>query len=170
MRYFLPELWLDANGRSTTRFSPDQWMINLQAYKIQLEALQPRLGARLYRFFTKISLHDGTLVMLTAGDKIHGRSGKRLRSEPCVVLEVLDAFQDNRYILSYEGIRRFIFDYPTDTPLFRDHDCDPIGDWGYDEITPADSIYLRHEVLFSSGTSLLIEFKKLRYKNVRVKK
>ncbi len=69
----------------------------------------------------------------------------------------------------YVGIRRLIFDYPSDKPLFHYHDCGPIGDWGYDELTAVDKTYLRHEVLFSSGTILLIEFMKFKYKNAHGK-
>jgi hypothetical protein len=59
--------------------------------------------------------------------------------------------------LKYGSVRKVVFDYPTDVPLFH-HEGGHIGDWGYDEVTAADENYLRHEVLFSSGTTILIEF------------
>ena len=34
------------------------------------------------------------------------------------------------------------------------------GDWGYDELTPGKNGLFRHEVLFASGSTLSIEFKK----------
>ena len=169
MQYFKRELWLDVNTPSSGAASSDQWMINLRAYQKQLKRLQPRLGPRLYRFFTQISLHDGTLSMMSVGDKVRGRSGNKLRTEPFATLEVLDASKSNRYTLVYEGIRRLVFDYPSEEPLFHYNENGPIGDWGYDEITPVDKTYLRHEVLFSSGTSLLLEFMRFKYRNARVK-
>jgi len=41
---------------------------------------------------------------------------------------------------------------------YADPGSDPIDDWLADERTAADDQFLRHEVLFSSGTTLLIGF------------
>jgi len=45
----------------------------------------------------------------------------------------------------------------------QEREGDHIGDWGYDEVTAVDENYLRHEVLFSTGTTILIEFKHFSY-------
>jgi hypothetical protein len=60
-----------------------------------------------------------------------------------------------------------LFDFPSGEPLFHE-EGGRIDDWGYDELTAAGKLYLRHEVLFSSGATALIEFQKFSYKRVRV--
>lgn len=173
MQYFKRELWLNVNIQARTQehisFDNDEWMTNLHAYQEQLTILKPRLGARIYQFFAKTGLHDGTLLKLCTGDKFLDYPGNVRRTEPYVTLEVLDTYQNNQYTLMYEGIRRLVFDYPSEKPLFHYHDCGPIGDWGYDELTAVDKTYLRHEVLFSSGTILLIEFMRFKYKKAHVR-
>jgi hypothetical protein len=69
---------------------------------------------------------------------------------------------DVLYTLNYQGIRRVVFDFPSDDPLFF-AEGDNLGDWGYDEVSAPNSSYLRHEVLFSTGNSIIIEFKKFSY-------
>jgi hypothetical protein len=72
-------------------------------------------------------------------------------------MKALGANLDVLYTLNYTKVKRVVFDYPTDEPLFH-LEGSHIGDWGYDELTPADDSYLRHEILFTSGTIILIEF------------
>ena len=162
MRYFKQELWLGANAPAKARASQDRWMLNLESYRVQLKALQPRLTPGIYRFFTQTSLHDGRLVSLSVGDQVHGRSGNSRWSEPFAVIDAVDAYQKRHHILNYRGIRRLAFDYPSNEPLFH-MTCGPIGDWGYDELTAAEDNFLRHEILFSSGTTLLIEFQEIKH-------
>jgi hypothetical protein len=50
--------------------------------------------------------------------------------------------------------------------LFLRFQHPPIDDWGYAELTSADKNYLRHEILFSSGAIILIEFRKFSHKRV----
>ena len=46
---------------------------------------------------------------------------------------------------------------PKDSFVYNERDN--IGDWGYDEVSAPDLKYLRHEVLFSSGTSVMWSLK-----------
>jgi len=71
-----------------------------------------------------------------------------------------------KYHLRYSSVRRVCFDFPSDRPLFHS-EAGGLDDWGYDEITAADRQFLRHEVIFSSGAELLIEFTKLSCRNVK---
>jgi hypothetical protein len=48
---------------------------------------------------------------------------------------------------------------------FSDRASNPIDDWMADEITAVDDQILRHEVLFSSGATLLIEFEQVTIRN-----
>ncbi|HEX7295903.1 MAG TPA: hypothetical protein VF251_09150 [Pyrinomonadaceae bacterium] len=169
MKYFTKELWLGGNSRSESdqRKTLEQWNANLQEYQKQLKALQSRLTKRDYNFFTKLSLHDGRVTAFTVGDAIHHDIQGPEKFDinvhnPSVEIKVLGWQLDMQYTLKYRKVRKVLFDYPTDKPLFH-HEGGHIGDWGYDELTAADENFLRHEVLFASGTTILIEFQQFSY-------
>jgi len=145
----------------------EQGELNRQEYSRQLEELQPRLSEKAYRFFTDESLHDGRLLAFSAGDSIfhdiHGSEKFDINVHKVTVeMRVLGSNLDVLYTLNYEKVKSLLFDYPSDEPLFH-HEGGHIGDWGYDELTAVDDNYLRHEILFASGTSILIEFKDFSY-------
>ena len=52
---------------------------------------------------------------------------------------------------------------------FRYHEGEGFGDWGYHELSAVDDICMRHEVLFASGSTLLIEFDRLAVSIERVR-
>jgi hypothetical protein len=69
-----------------------------------------------------------------------------------------DEARDTEWTLRYAHIRRILVDFPTDTPLF----FDPGGgfeDWAYHELSDVGDGFLRHEVLFSSGAGVLVEYR-----------
>ena len=167
MKYFTRELWLAGNSESEKREALEQWNTNLRNYQAQLHKLQHRLDESAFSFFTEENLHDGRVISFTVGDAIHHdiHAGDLLNinvHNPSVEIKVLGCQLDAQYTLKYSKVRRVLFDYPSETPLFH-QEGDHIGDWGYDELTAADNNYLRHEVLFASGTIILIDFKDFSY-------
>jgi len=62
--------------------------------------------------------------------------------------------------VSYNTVRRVMIDFPSEQPLFYQQG-EGFGDWGYHELTDAESGFLRHEVLFASGAVLLFEFREV---------
>ena len=175
MKYFKKELWAAANSENEAKekHALRQWNRNLKAYVRQVEKLKPRLTKAAYRFFTKENLHDGRLLSFTTGDDIDYdlklvALNSRNRGEPSVTMSVLNYTQDALYILKYKKLRKILFDFPTEEPLFY-QEGDSIHDWGYEELTSANRHYLRHEVLFSSGATILMEFQNFSYKKVILK-
>lgn len=83
-------------------------------------------------------------------------------------VEVLNREETRLFTLTYRGVRRAVFDYPTGEQWY-DRGVHSIDDWMWDELTAADERFLRHEVIFSSGTTLLVEFEKFSIKIVSVK-
>ena len=167
MKYFTKEIWRGHNSRRKADWAYEQSELNSREYARQLEELRPALTEETYRFFTTESLHDGRLLDFTAGDRIdfdvQGPDRFDINTHnPSVRMRVLGANLDVLYTLSYAGVKRALFDYPTDDPLFHEEGRH-IGDWGYDELTDAGGGYLRHEVLFASGTSVLVEFRQFSY-------
>ena len=173
MKYFTKELWLGYNSRSDAEMQRafELGEQNRQEYARQLEQLQPRLSKKAYRFFSVENLHDGRLLSFSVGDAlshdIHGHKKFDINvHHVSVVMKVLGANLDVLYVLKYKKARRVTFDYPSDKPLFH-HDGGQIGDWGYDELTAVDQDFLKHEVLFASGTTILIEFQDFSYERER---
>jgi len=173
MKYFTRELWLAPNQEddSVGRQAVEQFEQNCVEYQNQLQNILPRLDEVDRRFFLEDSLHDGRLIAFIAGDEIDfdAASGAAFdinSHNTSVRMKVLGCNMDTLFTLEYTGVRRAVFDYPTEDPLFH-YEGAYIGDWGYDELTAADDVYLRHEVLFASGTSVLIEFKKFSHNRLQ---
>jgi hypothetical protein len=170
MRYFTKELWLGYNDQGPLDFktASEQGERNLREYAEQLEQLRPRLSRQAYRFFKNENLHDGRLLAFMAGDAlehdVHGAKRFNINAHnPSVVMKVLGQDLDVLYSLKYTKVRKVGFEFPSAQPLFH-KEGNHIGDWGYDELTAADDLYLRHEVLFASGAIILVEFKYFTYK------
>ena len=141
---------------------------NFRAYEQQLERLRPRLGKRNFEFFSN-GLHDARLISFTVGDGLHinFEEGKRVSINDfyrtSVEVKLLNAGFDAIYDLKYRTVTRSVFDFPSEDPLWGRN----IDDWGYDELSEVNENVLRHEVLFSSGTSILIEFEKFSFKKTK---
>lgn len=137
---------------------------NIRLYAVRLEKLLPRLNERNYRFF-KSGLHDARLISFATGDGLHIdlESGKPASMKDfyrtSAEIKVLNADFDAIYHLKYKGVSKAVFDFPSDDPLWGNH----IDDWGYDELSEVSDKVLRHEILFSSGTTILIEFERFTY-------
>jgi len=58
---------------------------------------------------------------------------------------------------------------PGKIALFPIGKARPLWDWGYDELTVAKEGSFRHEVLFASGSTLAIEFKRFSFKNDQIR-
>jgi hypothetical protein len=176
MKYFTKEIWAGYNTHDDSEFQKNMGMHegNRREYFLQLEQLKPRLSKQTYRFFTTENLHDGRLLAFTASDDLSFNidSSKRFdrnSRRTGVLMRVLNYEQDHLYTLKYTKVKRALFDFPTEDPLF-DEEPDDISDWSFDELTAADEVYLRHEVLFSSGTTIAIEFKHFSYEKLRLPK
>jgi hypothetical protein len=55
-------------------------------------------------------------------------------------------------------LRQVLIDYPSQDPLFYSSG-EGFGDWGYDELSDAGDGFLRHEILFATGSVIAFEFK-----------
>jgi hypothetical protein len=135
-------------------------------YRSQFNALKQRLPNDVWTFFDSVSLHDGTLLALRVGDDVDKRyptyrSVLVNKRQLSVELEVLNHDETRLFAIRYERLHRVAFDFPTADPWylrFADRGNNPIDDWMADEVTAVDEKVLRHEVLFSSGATLLLDF------------
>lgn len=137
------------------------WEISVVEYIAQLEGLKSKLSARNYNFFRNDSLHDGyvTDFIITNQNAAKMKTEGRYRDikillRPIIIkLEVLS--REYVYSLIFSKVSRFSIDSPVEDLL---PGSSGFGDWGYAELTEVEDKVLRYEVLFSSGTTILIEF------------
>jgi hypothetical protein len=63
------------------------------------------------------------------------------------------------YVLEYKQVERIELSFPGDLELFPVGFDPNFGDWGYDELTSPKEKLFRHEILFSSGATITIDFR-----------
>ena len=162
MKYFPPELLdpPDSEAQQSTKIFDKRVLL----YWRQLDRLKPRLSKAAYDFFRHVNTHDATLLRLTVGDDVRNRfpvpRGGALvnRRKIGVRLEMLHEDESRVYELAYRGLRKFVFDFPAIKAWYWPA-RNAIDHWNIDELTSAGKQYMRHEILFSSGTTVLLEFK-----------
>ncbi len=171
MQYFTKEILLGWQGENWRKWDK-LYEANLKTYLKHLAGLSTRMPPKYFKFFTQESLHDGKFVSVNIVNKPVFRSvilGRRRidQSDPTTIeVRVTNGDSTRLFTLKYQGVRTAQFDFPSDSPLF--HPEGGIGTWGYDELTAADDLYLRHEAMFHSGAILLIEFRRFSYKKTRI--
>ncbi len=165
MKYFTPELWIGFNSaRRESAFKT--YDRRLRSYRKKLEALLPRLNPQAQAFFREVCLlHDCTLARLEIGDSIENPdealTRRRINERRAAVrLLVLSEDGESVFTLHYKDVTRVEVNFPGKRVLFPVGMYANFGDWGYDELTPGKNGLFRHEVLFASGSTLSIEFKK----------
>jgi hypothetical protein len=165
-------MWLGLQGSGEQgRENHRTWNLAFQEYRHQLEALRGRLGGEAFSFFDEADIHDGELLTFRILDGSRAASllfppkpWEASTNYPVgAELAVLDARGEFVWQLSYSSLRRVVVDYPGEDALFY-QEGEGFGDWGYHELTDAGNGFLRHEVLFASGSTLAVEFKYLAVK------
>jgi len=169
MKYFTAELWAAFN--STRRESAFKlYDRRLQSYMKQLQAVIPRLNPHARPFFREACLlHDCTLARLEVGDHIDHPDqwlsrDKINRRRASVRLTVLTEDAKNIYTLRYVDVTRVEVNFPGEKILFPVGRYSNFGDWGYDELTVTRTGQFRHDVLFASGSTIMIEFEKFAFR------
>jgi hypothetical protein len=179
MQYFTPQLWVAFQGpRSKAAFKI--WDSRFAQYQQQLNKILPALNPPARNFFSHpLALHDGTLMRMEVGDRIDDIRVKPRRNivnrrNLRVRLHVLAENVKQRRVvghswcvLEYRAVERVEVNYPGRLKLFP-VGLDPnLGDWGYDELTcPAKNVF-RHEILFSSGATITIDFRGFSFRRKR---
>jgi hypothetical protein len=166
MKYFTPSMWLGSQGSGDENHQ--KWELAFQEYRQQLAALRGRLSDEAFSFFDEADIHDGELLnfRIVDGSRVAPLSypakpwAASMNYPVRVELVVLDAMDEFVWHLSYSVLRRVVVDYPGQETLFY-QEGEGFGDWGYHELTDAGNGFLRHEVLFASGSTLAVEFRGL---------
>jgi hypothetical protein len=175
MKYFTPQMWLGFNG-PRSKAALGTWDSRLKAYQTNLKSILPKLNSGARRFFQNVLvLHDGTLTRMEVGDRISDVAGKTTRGianrrQLVVRLFVLsDRVDQHCYTLEYKDIDKIELNYPGKIKLFPIGMFSNLGDWGYDELTSVANGLFRHEILFSSGATIIIDFRQVSVHRKRAK-
>jgi hypothetical protein len=167
MKYFTPQMWLGFNG-PRSKAALGTWGRRFEAYQTNLKSILPKLNFGSRRFFQNaLVLHDGTLTRMEVGDRIRDADGKTTRGianrrRLVVRLFVLsDRVDQHCYTLEYKDINKIELNYPGKIKLFPIGLFSNLGDWGYDELTSVANGLFRHEILFSSGATIIIDFRRV---------
>jgi hypothetical protein len=169
MKYLTKKRWAGTRtGEQANASGADaaSWGKALRAYRGQLEAMRPRLPDHVFAFFDRADIHEGELLHLEIRDGSRPAPLDQL-PRPWIVpgdhpvrveLAILDVYDRQVWTLQYRSIRRILVDFPSKTPLFY-QDGEGFGDVGCHELTDCGDGFFRHEILFATGATLLVEFK-----------
>lgn len=171
MKYFTPELWASWGDADYKPPPPEEDPFVL--YRRELETLRNRVGPEEFAFFLDADVHDAELLEFTVLDGSRpaplGSRGREWHNDEefpvRVVLRVLDGRDKYVWTLRYWDVRRVETRFSSD-PIWRRG----FDDWGYHELTDAGDEFLRHEVLFASDSSLLVEFRGVGVERVDARK
>jgi hypothetical protein len=168
MKYFKPEIWLAVQKPKARKWF-SIWQRNLNNYWRQVRTLRTRLSKETFSLLKMTSLHDGCVCSIFLSDGLSSplAMGRRNRTDPSRIEITAKSRDGEMYAYNYFGVRRFEVSYPGKKLFYTTEGG--FGDWGYDEVTSAGKKYLRHEILFSSGATVLLEFRDLQLAKKKVK-
>lgn len=171
MKYFTPKLWIAFQGPRRNA-ACRVWDHRFQQYQENLKRILPMLRPMARRFFRDaMILHDGTLTRMELGDDINDIAGRwsrrdiinrrKIRVRFFVLADVVERRRiigNCWYVLEYNRVKRVDVNFPGKLELFPAGFESNFGDWGYDELTCPEKGLFRHEILFSSGATIKIDF------------
>lgn len=170
MKYFTKKLWIDIQNPKKYKKAKMRWETAIIEYRNQFEQLRLRLPSNVYKFFNEISLHDGNLISLELNDVNNscGLDNKEIKQPVCISMKILGS-EDDMFILDYKSVIKFNINYSSENPLFE-YFSDSMGDIGYNELTKVNEDFLKHEFLFSTGSTIEVVFKEIDVKRLERKK
>jgi hypothetical protein len=165
MKYLTKKRWASVRSGQVDG-SAASWGKALRAYREQLETLRASLPEHVFAFFDRADIHDGELLHLEIRDGSRPAPLNQL-PRPWIVpgdhpvraeVAIVDTYDRQIWGLRYSAIRRILVDFPSDKPMFY-QDGEGFGDVACHELSACGEGFLRHEILFATGATLLVEFK-----------
>ncbi|WP_035294319.1 hypothetical protein [Clostridium sp. KNHs214] len=152
MRYFTNELWSKINSDSQKeRDEADfEWDKNNKAYSEIFDLIKVRLSQKFLRtYLSNHGFHDFQIKNIVLTHKEYGFKNP-------ISLDIYVTDSVNTFKITYKCIKQFCVNYEEIEGWAARRGFD---DWGYDEFLPVDEQTLSHEILFASGSTILIYFK-----------
>jgi len=178
MKYFTYNLVAAANDwieqtEEESRSAERQFWATVEDYRRHLEGLKSRVSRPAWDFFRhgfgRYGLHDARLLSLCVGDGLgytpDGASPFLLnRQHASARIEFLNYEQDLHYLFDLRGMSRL----QNDLVIEEDSYAKSIGDLFTYELTAVDEIHLQLGFLFASGSSVIIQFRRLVFRRRRI--
>ena len=152
MKYFRNDLWSKINSESENERvkAESEWNKNNKAYCEIFETIKVRLSQKFVKtYLSNYGFHDFQIKNLVLNHKQYGY--KKPISLDIYITDGVDTFK-----ITYKCIKKFNISYEACEGWLERTGFD---DWGYDEFLPIDEQTLSHEILFASGSTILIHFK-----------
>jgi len=162
MKYFTKEVCcfgLQAGDPKRSAEAKRRVKYNAQQYTKNLNKILPRMPCKSRSFFKRnCQLADGSIQQITFSN-IYLQS----KTKNIVEISVIHPENGKQYVLKYRNIRKCIFEYPSDAPMYYEENKCGFGKWFADELTMSKDGWFTHEILFDTGASLLLEFRSFSY-------
>lgn len=152
VRYFTNELWAKFNSESQKDLDEAdfEWEKNSKAYSAIFEAIKLRLSQKFLKtYLSNHGFHDFQIKNIVLTHKKYG-----VKSPISLDIYITDSM--NTFKITYKNVKKFNVNYEEAESWANKRGFD---DWGYDEFLPVDEQTLSHEILFASGSTILIHFK-----------
>ncbi|WP_315122428.1 hypothetical protein [uncultured Clostridium sp.] len=152
MRYFTDELWSKLNSDSQKEYEKAslEWDKNNKVYSEIFESVKNRFSKKFLKtYLSNQGFHDFQIknIVLTH---------KEYEFKNPISLDIYVTDSINTFKITYKCIRKLNVNYAEVEGWGERRGFD---DWGYDEFLPVDEQTLSHEILFASGSTILIHFK-----------
>ncbi len=149
MKYFKNDLWESINSIdiNESERAEEEWKVNSKLYWHEFKRLETRLNKNVFDFFSKYDFHDCTVSECKM-------KNFELKNNNYTSVEIVVKYGDDEWVILYNNIVKFSVNFNEDSDNF----INGFGEWGYHELLMVDTEKLSHEILFSSGATILVSF------------
>ncbi|NLJ19626.1 MAG: hypothetical protein GX429_00630 [Bacteroidales bacterium] len=157
MKYFTNKLWQQLNDENNDiRIEAEkQWNDNANLYSKVYNEVKSKLPKKFIIIYEKEhGFHDWQIKNINII-----QSDTKTKT---INIEIAITNSSKSYIISYKKIKIVKIGYQYDNLIERGFD-----DWGYSEFLPFDDESISNEILFASGVSIFICFKKIYIKRLK---
>ncbi|MFD2115086.1 hypothetical protein ACFSTH_06165 [Paenibacillus yanchengensis] len=130
------------------RRAKELWKLNAKMYWTEFLKLRKRLPDGVFDIFEKNDFHDFEIKECLIQQTVANAKPAQFQ------LNITDGYEE--WVIKYSKINKLCFKYDSDT-CSEDYGIN-IDCWGYHELLEIDENNISHEILFSSGTTLLVCF------------
>lgn len=172
MRYFTKDMWLGLTNIEEECYWDKKWKRNILKYNQYLKKISTKVPKSFFNLIKSGHLHGDYLLELEIKNvikkvyfqketkEIHPESIKKGKIN--ININLLCPSKYRKY-LEYQDVKRYELEFPSDKPLPL-ADNDTFGSWGYDEIELLKNGWIKHEIIFHSGATVVIIFRKFKFR------
>lgn len=166
MKYFKYELWGKMNSEieSERLFAEQEWEKNIKEYFVQFQMLKDRLPKSFRKLYMINNgfhdLHPKKIEVINT-DYGFGKCGNK----DSVSIKIVLNDRNIQWELQYKNIKKLQIQYQAVNDINELRKG--FNDFGYDEFLAVDDKILSHEILFASGSMILIHFGRISVKKLK---